>query len=142
MEGKDLMDLKKFNALIDDAYEQKEIVAKRKLDFEKEKKALAAFQEKILFILQENDMEKYASKHGTVFRVKRESVRVPKGPEEKAEFFAWLKNKGIYDELVTVNSVTLNALYKQESEVANDPDFKIPGIGESTVTFRLGMRAE
>lgn len=70
------------------------------------------------------------------------SVRIPSTEEDKEAFFSWLKSKGIFKQYVNVNSVALNALYKQEREAAierGDFDFKIPGIGGETIYTTLSI---
>ena len=99
----------------------------------------------ILEHLTKLDMTSFKSKHGTVVRSNRYSVQTPKTMQEKREFFRWLNEKGpeVYWSYATVNSQSLNALYKAELEVAKadgNLEFKIPGIGEPTATPILSRR--
>jgi hypothetical protein len=55
-------------------------------------------------------------------------ARVPKTDEDKELFFGWLKEKGYYDQYVTVNSASINALVKQEAALSDDPEFRVPGL--------------
>jgi hypothetical protein len=95
---------------------------------------LALLEAKILTTLEQHEMSSYKSAHGTVIRSVRYSVRVPKDIEAKVEFFKWLNDKGrdVYWTYTTINSQSLNSLYKAEMEAAKeagDFDFAIPGLG-------------
>ena len=82
--------------------------------------------------------------HGfTFYTQNKESVRIPKDEESKAAFFEWLKEQGLFDSMISVNSQTLNSLYRAKSEEALKEgvlDFRIPGIDEPTTYKQLGMR--
>jgi hypothetical protein len=92
-------------------------------------------------IMTECGKEKYVVQgFGTLYFSNRMSVTMPKNPEDREAFFNYLKEKGAFDGLITVNSMTLNSFYKQEAEIANSPDFKIPGIGTPTLIKTLNMR--
>jgi hypothetical protein len=109
------------------------------------KERLDNLDSQILEHLTKLDMTSFKSKHGTVVRSNRYSVQTPKTIEEKKEFFRWLNEKGpeVYWSYATVNSQSLNALYKAELEVAKEEgnlEFKIPGIGEPTATPILSRR--
>jgi hypothetical protein len=73
----------------------------------------------------------------------RSYVGLPKTPEAKEAFYSYLKDKGIFDELISVNSNTLNSFYKREREIAREEgralEFKIPGIGEPSTSTTLRM---
>jgi hypothetical protein len=98
---------------------------------------------KILKMLTDNDLKQFRCEHGLVSIGYFTSVKTPKTPEDRDAFFAWLKQKGVFMDTITVHSATLNALYKSEMEIAiqrGDVDFKIPGISEETITERLSFR--
>lgn len=82
--------------------------------------------------------------HGWTFYKKDEtSVKTPKTIEEKQELFEFLRERGIFDEMVSVNSKTLNTLYKNLSEEAADQgilEFVMPGVGAPTTYTTLEMR--
>lgn len=90
-------------------------------------------------------MEKssYDSSFGKIVIQKRFSVRQPKDPEEREKFFNYLREKGLFEDMVSVNSMTLNAYYKQELETARQEgnfDFAIPGLSEPTVVEYVTLR--
>lgn len=94
---------------------------------------LEDLKEKLLTFLTDLDKTSYDSSVGKISVKNIFSVSLPKTPEQKAEFFSYLKDKGIFEDLVSVHSKTLNAFYKQEQDIAISEgkiDFKIPGIDE------------
>lgn len=98
---------------------------------------------KMLEMLQQEGMSSYKSPFGTVSLSARTSVKIPADPESKKTFFEWLEQEGIYDNMVSVNSQKLNALYKARFEQAieeGNTEFKIPGIGEPVITPQLSFR--
>lgn len=116
------------------------------------KKKLSDLEGKIQACMEQLDMEKIPVKgYGTYFLQSKFSVKVPKTEQEREDFFAYLQAKGIFESMITVNSQTLNAWYKQEMEALAsraeagedvDPDFKIPGIEEPKDYFTLAFRKE
>lgn len=90
------------------------------------------------------DLEKtsYDSELGKIILTTRFSVTVPKG-DEKERFFTYLKDRGIFEDMATVNSQTLNAWYRSEMDQAKengDFDFQIPGIKEPMAYEQLQLR--
>lgn len=93
--------------------------------------------------LSEQCLTSYRSKVGTISIGYRSSVKTPKLPADREAFFNYLKERGLFDNMITVNSQTLNAFYKKELEAATDrgdPDYAIPGIGEVTIDQILSFR--
>lgn len=104
---------------------------------------LDAAENRFLELMQENNMQKYQSPFGLVSMSFRTSVRTPKTEEDRALFFQYLTDRGLYDKMITVNSQTLNSFYKAEFEQAREEgkeDFQIPGLNEVTLTPILSLR--
>lgn len=82
--------------------------------------------------------------HGFLFfKETKESVKTPKSLEDKRALFAFLEERGMFDEIVSVNSQTLNSLYKSLSEQAQDEgnfNFRLPGVEAPTAFTTLKMR--
>lgn len=79
----------------------------------------------------------------TFYTNTKESVRTPKTDEDKKLFFDYLKEKGLFDQMISINSQTLNSLYKSMSEEALEKgivDFRLPGIDEPTIYKQLRIR--
>lgn len=83
--------------------------------------------------------------YGNVYISKKKSVSFPKDPELAARTREWAEKNG-YVDLLTINSQTLNSVYKElaapfEEQGYVPPDL-IPGVGEpkeyETVNMRKG----
>ena len=83
----------------------------------------------------------FATGLGTVSKVVKMAVKVPKDTGAKKELFDWLKGKGedfFYDK-VSVHHGTLNSLYNTENEIASEEGrvFSMPGVGEPVANETL-----
>ena len=89
-------------------------------------------QLKIIAALEELQLTSYKSKFGNISYRYVSTFKTPKTPEQREAFFSFLQEKGIFDQMITVNSRTLNSWAKQE-ELANPDvlDFRIPGLEKS-----------
>lgn len=67
---------------------------------------------------------------GTISLRERTSFKVPKDEESRTEFFEKLKEMGVFDSMITVNSNTLNSFLKAEYESAK-------ARGDDMVTYRF-----
>lgn len=99
----------------------------------------------ILKTLELMDMDSVKA-HGFLFyKQTSTSVTTPKTAEEKELLFKFLADRGIFLEIASVNSQTLNSLYKSLAAEAADEgnyDFKIPGVGEPTSYTSLKLRRQ
>jgi len=118
-------------------------------DADKVKKALGEkmdeLEGKVVDALTSLEKDNWDSSSCKVSISHRTSVRVPKEREEKLAFFSYLQEKGVFEDMVSVNSNTLNAYYKEQLEQAleqGDVDFRIPGIGEASIKKTLQVRAK
>jgi len=103
-------------------------------------KGIAKDNAKMLQHLEDLDMEKYSHPKATIYTINKFSLKVPKDEENKGKLFAWLKERGIEMQYLTVNSKSINSLFKAEMETSEDPDFEIPGIGKPKHYAELGVR--
>jgi hypothetical protein len=81
-------------------------------------------------VLEAAEMDRFDWSGHMLLRTVRSSVTVPKG-DDKLYFFEYLRNRGIFDELVTVNSNSLNAWFNAEQEAAlrnGQVEFQVPGL--------------
>ena len=82
--------------------------------------------------------------HGYLFfKENKTSVSTPKSLEDKKALFDFLQEKGIFLEMVSINSMTLNSLYKSLAEQALAEgilDYKMPGIAEPVNYVNLKIR--
>lgn len=129
-----------------------ELVAKIKLAREKESELsrlkkeasdeLALLEGQIIEHLNNQNLTSFRGTAGTVSISHRTSVKKPVGDDAQA-FYSYLKEKGLYDSMVSVNSQTLNAYYKaamNEAVERGNADFAIPGLNEVTINETLSFR--
>lgn len=91
-------------------------------------------------VMKDLGWDEFKSPHGSVKITPQLQVKMPQSPEAKAELWAWMREKGIYDRYATVHAVSLKALFKAEMEVAKaeqgedfDPiGFHLPGMDPAT----------
>lgn len=102
---------------------------------------VVAIENKLAECLNSTDKDTYKSEYGTVSLTFRTSYKVPQG-DGRPEFFNYLKERGVFDHLITVNSQTLNAWSRKEIEAAKERGeiLEIPGLGEPTITPTISFR--
>ncbi len=107
-----------------------------------ENEKFAMLENKILKCLNEHKMNNFDSELGKVIKTVRTSVKVPKEPDARSAFFQYLKERGEFDDLITVNSQTLNAYYKEQAELAKSEKrfLRIPGLEMPTSNESISMR--
>lgn len=84
--------------------------------------------------LESLELDSYKGKYGTFSYRMKQGFRVPKDLQSKKMFFSFLEDKGVFDELVSVNSNTLNSWAQAEIEAAEEAgnfDFTLPGLEKS-----------
>lgn len=104
---------------------------------------LEAAENKMVELLITNNLKNYRAPAGLASLSFRTSVKTPKTPEQKTLFFEYLRKTGRYDDMVSVNSQTLNSFYKEQLELAKErgeDDVQIPGITEITVNPNLSFK--
>lgn len=114
---------------------QEEVVSKLKAEMEEMKAKLTQH-------LNDFDKTSYESAFGKIYTSQIMTVPIPKTPESKKEFFEYLKDKGL-DNMITVNSQTLNSWYRTEYKLAQEEgniNFKIPGLEEPFVKQTISFR--
>lgn len=110
------------------------------------KSARASYDEcmkKILSLLDAMGLDSIRAQGFLFYKETRSSITTPKTIEEKRQLFEFLKSKGMFEELVSVNSQTLNALYKDLASTAAESgelEFKLPGCGEPKSDINLRMK--
>lgn len=134
--------IKDFEDLAQQLLEVRDKIDALNVEFKKLGEEELAIETKLTALLDAAEITSYKAKAGTVISSTVQSVSVPKG-EEKQKFFSYLKEVGIYDEVVSVNSQWLNGYYKKEMEAARERDdvfFEIPGLGVPFTKTRLSFR--
>jgi len=136
----DILSVPEFEQLCEDVFAQNKKVKDADAIVEAHKDVLTAMKAKLMGLMEQLGKTKYSSNNGTVFTKDAFSVKIPRDPENKEKFMTWLKEKGIFDAMVTVNSASLVKLYNDSLEASGDPDFAIPGITEVTSYRTLTVR--
>ena len=101
---------------------------------------------KVISLLQQTGKTRYIVEGvGQVSTTETLSVSTPKTPEQKQAFFAWLREElgeDGYLTYATVNSNSLNSLYKQKVEEYGERGevLRIEGLEEPTSYIKLSLR--
>jgi hypothetical protein len=135
--------LMEFEKAIQEYAEAKEEVERLAGLKNKATEVMDMFESKVMSIMQAFNKTSYRSSYGLLVRSERWSWKTPKSDEEKDAFYGYLRAKGLFDTMISVNSQTLNSFAKKELEAAKetgDIDFKIPGLGEPTLTEMIALR--
>lgn len=117
-------------------------------DVKKEEASLAweAYEEKqnrVRGMLEALGKTSYKAKAGSFSFTLTDSYKTPKTLEQKEAFFAYLKEKNIFDEMITVNSRSLNSYAAKEIEAEYDKGnfgFTIPGLEKGEPAYRCSLR--
>jgi hypothetical protein len=99
-------------------------------------------EQKLLAYLETEELDQFRTKEGLFSVRRRSSVKVPGDPDNREKFFSHLKDKGIFENMITVHSQTLNAWYKSEQENAQERGemLTVPGIDMPTVHEQIVFR--
>lgn len=135
--------MQEFTNLCNETWEMYRKVAEESERIKVLSEKLNEMKSKVLAYMEHYELEKqHIPGYGTLSITNRFSVRVPKG-DDKLKFFEFLKEKGVFEDMVTVNSQTLNSWYKEQLEEqlnAGNPDWMAPGIGEAKLSKTLAFR--
>jgi hypothetical protein len=136
--GVSVEELKQLVVKLDEAridYEKKRITA------QEQNTVVEELEGRIISTLEALNLKAFKGENGTVEIAYRTSVKIPKGLG-KEEFYNYLKEQGIFDTLVSVNSNTLNAWYKEELKKASDEKrlLRIPGLDTPTTSPILKLK--
>jgi hypothetical protein len=102
-----------------------------------QEKLYAEMGQRAAKFLEELGRTSYKSQHGTVIRKEAWRYSLPKTEEDREAFFQYLKDKGVFDQLITVNSNTYNSFIRAEVEAADDPmAVSIPGVPAAQLYVR------
>src|SRR3990167_8722461 len=144
MEVQQELTLEQLEKRVGDYALKKEAIRKKKEELELLEKESKFIEEELLSCMAQHGQTRYHSaSYGTIFRVDKFSVKVPKTPEERDAFFKYLKERGLFESMITVNSQTLNSWHSEElaqAKLNGEIDFKVPGLNEVTLYSRLGLR--
>jgi hypothetical protein len=126
--------------------EQKaKVDAIREMDKEETGK-LESLKMKVMGYLEQFGKDKYpVTGYGTISIQERFYAKIPADPEKKRLFMLYLKERGVYEGMVSVNANTLNSFVNKELEAAKETgnfEFAIPGIEDFGNYKILSIRAK
>jgi hypothetical protein len=88
-------------------------------------------ESRLIEALEDADLQRFDA-HGSMFLVSHiASAKVPKIPEDRKKFFDYLKEREIFEDMITVHSATINTFVSDEEKAATERgeiDFQIPGL--------------
>jgi len=132
-----------FEKLVDEAFDERQKMEDYQAEVKKHREVLDKKNKEIMIYLESCGKKGYDHGRGRLTVSEYLSVQVPRDPESRKKFFGFLKTKGDFDNLITVNSQTLQSYYKAEFETAvkaGAKSFDMPGIGAPTYYTRLKYR--
>ncbi len=96
-------------------------------------------------MLLELGQDSFKTPVGTMILTKRTSFKVPKDEESRDAFFGKLKEMGLFESMITVNSTTMNSFLKEEYKAAEARGedmvtYKFAGIEPPTVSVTASLR--
>ncbi len=122
-------------------YKQRELIDEEKSRLREKESTLDALEFEALNILESLNLKSFDFGSAVAERRVRESVKVPHN-ENRELFFNYLKEKGIFESMVTVHSNTLNSWFKAEREIAVQEQrfLNIPGLEAPVASNILAIR--
>jgi hypothetical protein len=136
--------VKELDDLVEAIFQQKNKIKEMDALTSIENVKLSSMEAKAVAYLEELGREKYPTKYGTIYVQEQWRFPLPKTDEDKAAFFGYLKEQGLFDKYATVNSASYNSYLNAEWEIAKEEgrgmEFKLPGVPEPTFFRKLGTR--
>jgi hypothetical protein len=106
-------------------------------------KQIASLQEQIIEKFVEYEIPRFEGPFGTLSVVASSTFKQPETTEEKLKLFEYLKEQGLYEEMVKVDSRTLSSWATKEVE-AKERDgimgFIPPGLAQPHQFMKLSLR--
>jgi len=139
------VEVAELQALMQACVDQQEVVDAAEKVFENEKARLSELKFKLTKMLGSCGMRTFTFGDKVCTIAKTVTLKNPQG-DAKLAFFEELKKRGQFDDLISVNSKTLNAWYKKEFGVSIDDQGEIvyengvpevPGLEFPTITEQL-----
>ena len=138
--------LEDFNALGKELFEQRAKYETAKALSSEEYAKLESIERRVMTAMEEHDMKSAKIPGcGLVIMQVDTSYKIPRTAEDRAAFFGYLKERGIFDQMISVNSKTLNSFAKEEFLVSvkeGNVDFKIPGLAEPALSTSIKMKRD
>lgn len=123
-------------------FESRKAYEDKKAEASKLNEAYEQAEKEVVEILLALEMKNFDSKYGKVSIVQKEYYHVPKAAEDKEKIRKYLEEKGLFENLWGINSMTWNSWLKKEKEIAVEERrfLDIPGVEVPTISYDLRMR--
>lgn len=125
--------IKELDELLFKMAEKEKEIDLAKAQLTERNKEFNTLQFRAIDFLREAERESYDSPAGKIEMKETWRVNLPENDIEKTKFFTFLREQGLFDKYATVNSNSLNALYRGYWEEAKAKGegmtFTLPGIG-------------
>ncbi len=108
--------LKELNTICKSLVDKREAKEALSQSLKEASEEVSALEYKILGIMKENALPTFKGEFGSISIKHNRSVSQPENFEEKLKFFGYLKEQGIFEEMVAVNSRTLSSWASKEIE--------------------------
>lgn len=129
--------VKELDEMVENLFKMKKEIQDEEDKISEKSKILEALKTKIIVTLKEHERESYRSDMGMVTVSQKWRVKLPANDIEKAKLIEHLRERGLFEKYVSVNSNSLNSLFMTDWEIAQKEgkgmDFKMPGIDEPTL---------
>lgn len=133
-----------FETLIKKIMEKRAEIEKQSEVLKSLNKDLTELKGTAVAYLNQEGKSSYKGEAGTVSIRQKWNVTVPKTAPDKKALFDWLKEENLFEQYATVNSISLNSLYKSKLEDAEargeGMGFSIPGVQAPTLFEDLAIR--
>jgi len=135
--------LQEMNSMVEKLYSLKDEIAVLEDQVKTKNEEFRKIEARVLNLLEATGQNSYECASGKIVKTKRSSVKQPQTPEAKAAFYEWLKAKGDFENLISVNSRTLTSYVKKEIEALEEEGkfgFVPPGLEAPETVHYLSLK--
>jgi hypothetical protein len=129
--------VKELDSMIESLFKGRKEIEEDEEKVSEKRVKLEALKAKIVITLKEHERESYKSDFGTVTVSEKWRVKLPDNDLAKKELIEHLRERGLFEKYVTVNSNSLNSLFMADWEAAKKNglgmEFKMPGISDPSL---------
>ena len=135
--------LKEMDDLVTRLSEAKAEESEQRRIYSEKTKAVEEIEGEIMKELTLQGLDSFKASKGMVYISEKYAVKFPTDLDVKAQLFQYLKDRGAFDAMWSINYATLNAFFKQEVERAkeNGELVDVPGLNPlltKTLNHRKG----
>lgn len=142
-----MITVQEIESLVKSLAEKRIEVEEKKRPYTQASEELEQIEQQVAAALVEMGKDSYKSEYGTVSRRTEDRYNLPTTPEDREKFFNFLKEKGVFEQMITINSNTYNSFVKAEKEALEQREgpeatlhFSLPGVPEAKSRQVLSFR--